>query len=129
MRTAIEFGLIRICALLVSVSYGIYWVAFAYNCAVLLYLPRSLWLLLTLIECPIKTYVKAMIVPALTTLSSIVLYAEIVSIFSPDKYQEAAIAVLLCVIAMAISALVQIRPLLNESALLALPFRSNQNAA
>jgi polysaccharide transporter, PST family len=129
LRTTVEFGLIRLCALLFSVSHGIYWVAFAYNCAVLLYLPRSLWLLLTLIECPIKTYLKAMIVPALTTLSSIVLYAEIVSIFSPDKYQEAAIAVLLCVIAMGISALVQIRPLLNESALLALPFRSNQNAA
>jgi O-antigen/teichoic acid export membrane protein len=129
LRTTIEFGLIRVCALLVSVSHGIYWVAFAYTCAVLLYLPRSLWLLMTLIECPIKMYMKAMIVPTLTTLSSIVLYAEIVKIFSPDKYQEAAIVVLLCIISMGISALVQIRTLLNESALLALPFRSNQNAA
>ena len=125
LRTTIEFGLLWLCALLLSVSHDLYWVAIAYNCAVLLYLPRTLWLLLSLIQCPVKMYLKAMIVPALATLASIIIYTEIVRIFTPHQYADAGLAVLLAIVTAAISALVQLRSLLNESALLALPFRSN----
>lgn len=125
LRTTIEFGLIWLCALLLSVSYDIYWVAIAYNCAVMLYLPRSLWLMLSLIQCSFLMYLKAMIVPALATLVSIILYTEIVKIFVPYKYADAGLAALLAIVTMVISALVQLRSLLNESALLAPAFRSN----
>jgi O-antigen/teichoic acid export membrane protein len=125
LRTTVEFSLIWLCALVLSVSYDIYWVAVMYNCAVLLYLPRTLRLVLSLIQCPLKTYLEAMLVPALATLASIVLYEEIVESFTPQKYADVGLAALLAVVTIAISALVQLRPLLHESALLALPFRSN----
>jgi PST family polysaccharide transporter len=128
LRMTIEFGLIWLCALLLSVSHGLYWVAIAYNCAVLLYVPRTLWLLLPLIQCPVKMYLQAMIVPALGTLASIIVYTEVVKILNPHQYADAGIAALLAMVTVAISALVQLRSLLNEGALLALPFRSNPNA-
>jgi PST family polysaccharide transporter len=124
LRTTIEFGLIWVCALVISVSYGIYWVAIAYNCAVLLYFPRVLWLLLSLIECPIKEYLKAMMVPALGTFASIAIYTEVVRVFIPHYYEDAALATLLAIMTAAISALIQLRPLLTESSLLAVPFKS-----
>jgi O-antigen/teichoic acid export membrane protein len=127
LRMTIEFGLIWLCALLLSVSHGLHWVAIAYNCAALLYVPRTLWLLLPLIECPAKTYLQAMIVPALGTLVSITIYAEIARVFTPHQYVDAGIAVLLAIITIALSALTQLRSLLNESALLALPFKSKLN--
>jgi PST family polysaccharide transporter len=124
LRTTIEFGLIWLCALLLSVSHGLYWVAIAYNFAVLLYLPRILGLLLLLIQCPVKAYLKAIIVPALVTLASIIIYKEVINTFSPHRYADAGVAMLLAIMAAAISALIQLRPLMNESALLAIPFRS-----
>jgi hypothetical protein len=124
LRTTIEFGLIWLCALLLSVSHGLYWVAIAYNFAVLLYLPRPLGLILLLIECPVRTYLKAIIVPALVTLVSIVIYKEVINTFSPDRFADAGVAMLLAIMAAATSALIQLRPLINESALLAVPFRS-----
>jgi hypothetical protein len=94
----------------------------------MLYVPRTLWLLLPLIQCPVKMYLQAMIVPALGTLASIIIYTEVVKILNPHQYADAGIAALLAMVTVAISALVQLRSLLNEGALLALPFRSNPNA-
>lgn len=74
-------------------------------------------------------YVKAMIVPALGTLTSIIIYAEVVRIFAPNQYADAAIAALLAIITAAISALLQLRPLLNDSALLSVGFKSTPSAA
>jgi len=99
LRTTIEFGLLWLCALLLSVFFGIYWVAVAFNCAVVFYLPRLLWLILSLIQCPLKSYLEAVIVPILVTLASIGLYAVV-------------------------SALVQLRWLLNEGAFLTAPSMS-----
>jgi PST family polysaccharide transporter len=128
LRMTIEFGAIWLCALLLSVWHGVYWVAIAYNCAVLLYVPRTLWLLLPLIQCSFTMYLKAMIVPALATLASIIIYTEVVRIFTPHQYADAGLAMMLAIVTAAISALVQLRPLLNESALLALPFGSTSSA-
>jgi PST family polysaccharide transporter len=129
LRITIEFSLVWLCALLLSVSHGVYWVAIAYNCAVLVYVPRTLWLLLSLIQCPVTTYLKAVIVPALGTLASIIIYSEVVRIFTPHQYADAGLAAVLAIVTAAISALLQLRSLLNESALLSLGFKSTPNAA
>jgi O-antigen/teichoic acid export membrane protein len=114
LRTIIEFSLIWLCALLLSVSHGIYWVSIAYNCAVLLYLPRTMRLVLCLIQCSFKSYLEAIAVPALATLTSIVIYAEISRLFAPTRYADVGVAALF----------LQRRSLANESALVALPLGS-----
>jgi O-antigen/teichoic acid export membrane protein len=128
LRVTIEFGLIWLCALMLSVSHGLYWIAIAYNCAVLLYVPRTLWLLLPLIQCPLKMYLQAIIVPALGTLASILIYTEAVRIFAPHQYADAGLAILLAMLTSATCALLQLRSLLAESSLLALFFKSNLSA-
>ena len=129
LRMTVEFGLLWLGVLLLSVWHGVFWVAIAYNCAVLIYVPRTLGFLLPLIECSVTVYVKAMIVPALGTLTSIIIYAEVVRIFAPNQYADAAIAALLAILTAAISALLQLRPLLNDSALLSVGFKSTPSAA
>jgi PST family polysaccharide transporter len=124
LRTTIEFGLLWLCALLLSVFFGIYWVAVAFNCAVVFYLPRILWLILTLIQCPLKLYLEAVIVPILVTLASVGLYLEVAKAFDLHQHADIGLAALLTVAAVILSALMQLRWLSDESALLADPSMS-----
>ena len=124
LRMTIEFGLLWLCALLLSVFFGIYWVAVAFSCAVVFYLPRLLWLILSLIQCPFKSYLEAVIVPILVTLASIGLYLEIAKDLALHQYADIGLAALLALAGVVVSALVQLRWLLNESAFLAAPSMS-----
>ena len=124
LRTTIEFGLLWLCALLLSVFFGIYWVAVAFNCAVVFYLPRLLWLILSLIQCPLKLYLEAVIVPILITLALIGLYLEIAKSWVLQPYTDIGLAALLAFGGVLLSALVQLRSLMDESALLAVPSTS-----
>jgi O-antigen/teichoic acid export membrane protein len=121
LRTTIEFGLLWLCALLLSIFFGIYWVAMAFTCAVVFYLPRALWLVLSLIQCPLKLYLEAVIVPILITLVSVGLYLEVAKALALHQYADIGLAALLALAAVVLSALVQLRWLLDESALLAVP--------
>ena len=60
--------------LLTSIWFGLEWVALAYNGAVLIYSPRSLALVLPLIECSALSYARSIITPALVTLACIALF-------------------------------------------------------
>lgn len=127
LRTTIEFSLIWFVALLLSlaISRDIHWVAVAYNCAVVLYMPRTLSIVLSLIKCPFTHYLEAMAVPAIVTPATIFLYTEIVRLCAPSLYADVVIAAALTLVTMAICILIQLRPLRDESAGVALPFRSN----
>ena len=74
LRATVEFGVIWIATLLTSAWFGLEWVALAYNCAVLLYSPRSLALVLPLIECSAVVYVATLITPAVVTLACIAIF-------------------------------------------------------
>jgi PST family polysaccharide transporter len=124
LRTTIEFGLLWLCALLLSVFFGIYWVAVAFSCAVVFYLPRLLWLVLSLIRCPLKLYLEAVIVPILVTLASIGLYLEMSKELALHQYADIGLAALLALAGVVVSALVQLRWLLNESVLITAPSMS-----
>ena len=124
LRTTIEFGLLWLCALLLSVFFGIYWVAVAFNCAVVFYLPRLLWLILSVVQCPVKLYLEAVIVPILVTVASIGLYLKIAEALDLHEYADIGLVVLLTLAGVVVSALVQLRWLWNESALLAVPSMS-----
>jgi len=124
LRTTIEFGLLWLCALLLSVFFGIFWVAVAFNCAVVFYLPRLLWLILSVVQCPVKLYLEAVIVPILVTVASIGLYLKIAEALDLHEYADIGLVVLLTLAGVVVSALVQLRWLWNESALLAVPSMS-----
>jgi O-antigen/teichoic acid export membrane protein len=119
LRTTIEFGLLWLCAVLVSVFFGIYWVAVAFNCAVVFYLPRPLWLILSLIECPFKSYLEAVIAPILVTLASVGLYLEIAKALALHQKAEIGLAALLVLAGVVLSAVVQLTRLSDERASLA----------
>jgi polysaccharide transporter, PST family len=130
LRTTIEFSLIWLVALLLSlaISRDIHSVAVAYNCAVVLYMPRTLSIVLSLIKCPFVQYLEAIAIPALATPATIFLYAEIVRVCAPSQYADVAIAAALTLVAMAVCTVIQLRPLRAEGAGVALPFRSNPAA-
>jgi O-antigen/teichoic acid export membrane protein len=127
LRTTIEFSVIWLGALVAVIwaYHDIYWVGIAYNLAVVLYMPRTLSLVLSLIQCPFKTYLEAIFVPALMTPAAVFLHAEISGIFALQQYADIGLTALLILVTMALCALVQFRSLSHESALLAFLFRSN----
>ena len=127
LRTTIEFTLIWLVTLLLSVLIlrDIHWVAVAYSCAVVLYMPRTLSIVLSLIRCPFRQYLEAVVVPALVSPATIILYTEIVRVFAPSQFVDVAIAAALTLATMAVCILIQLGPLRDESAGVALPFRSS----
>ena len=126
LRTTIEFSLIWLVTLLLSVTFfrDIRWAAIAYSCAVVLYAPRTLSIVLSLISCPFRQYMEAMAVPALVCPAAILLYMEIVQVCEPSQFVDVAVAATLTLVTMAVCVLIQLRLLRDESAEVALPFRS-----
>jgi polysaccharide transporter, PST family len=126
LRTIIEFTAIWLGTLLLSILIfrDIEWLAVAYSGAVVLYMPRTLSIVLNLIDCSFRHYLEALAIPALVTPPTIVLYREVVRVFAPSLLADVLIAAALTLVTMAVCALVQLRPLRDESAAVALPFRS-----
>jgi O-antigen/teichoic acid export membrane protein len=124
LRTTIEFSLLWICALVLVAGHGISWIAIAYNCAVLLYMPRLLRLILSLIDCRLVSYIEAIIIPAVMTIAAVLIYVEVNRFISPTDYIDVILGAGLAILAILCSAALQFRALAKESALLALPFAS-----
>lgn len=109
LRTASEFGVIWLTTLMISVWHGLEWTAVAYSCAVILYTPRSLMLALRLIECPVRLYVRALLVPALATFACIAAFREGERLLSWGAWTQLAAAAALVVLGVATGALGQYR--------------------
>lgn len=126
LRTTVEFGLIWLGVLLLSVSYGTTWVAVAYSCAVPLYVPRMLRLILALIDCRLRSYLEVIAAPVLSTLTAVCLHAGFAALLSPTKYAECGIAIGLALATMAFCAALQFRSIASESLSMDFLFRSRQ---
>ncbi|MBV8701944.1 lipopolysaccharide biosynthesis protein [Bradyrhizobium sp.] len=126
LRMTIEFSLIWLGALLLSLllSHDIHWVAGAYTFAVLLYVPRTLSLVLSLLQCRFATYLETLVVPALITPIAILVYSEVNRTFALQKFADVGLCALLAFATMVVCVLVQRRSFIDESALLSLPFGS-----
>jgi hypothetical protein len=107
LRAAIEFSVIWIATLLTSAWFGLEWVALAYNCAVVIYTPRSLALVLPLIECSPSMYVRTIIPPAIITLAGIAIYRLCNHAFQLGELAQLGLAGVLSVAGIITSALIQ----------------------
>jgi hypothetical protein len=86
----------------------------AYNCVVLVYLPRSLRLVLPLIGCSASSYLGAFIAPAISTFVGVVLFLVLVHYSVLGMWIQVGSAGLIEVLGIAVSTLVQRRVLLRE---------------
>jgi PST family polysaccharide transporter len=118
LRSNIEFFSILIVALLASVHFGIEWAVVGYSCAVFLYFPRSMALILPLIECRPMAYLRAMAVPVAVAMACAVAYTEINQLLSPGDWVQLFIGGGFGVLGIAASLLIQYRPLSLEIAFL-----------
>ena len=118
LRLAVENCILWISALLISVSFGIDWVAIAYDIVVILYIPRSIILTLPLIGVPYFTYVRSMLIPIVVTAICVLGYLEINHLAGIGDWGKLFIAAGLSITATAVSAIAQMRPLLADIALM-----------
>jgi O-antigen/teichoic acid export membrane protein len=114
LRASAEFGFLWLGSLLVSVWFGVWWVAIAYNCAVLLYLPRLLRLILPLIGCSYGTYLGAFIIPAISTSLGVCLFLTIDHYATLSQLAQVGSAVVIAVTGIGASAFVQRRALMRD---------------
>ncbi len=114
LRNTVEFGIIWIVALLSSVWFGIWWVAVAYNIAVLAYLPRSLHMVLPHIECPARVYLGAFITPMLSTLLGIGVFFGMKHLLEPGEWPQLGFGGVIALVGIGASALLQRRAFKRE---------------
>lgn len=120
LKTTWESCFIQIFALCVSVYFGITWVVVAFTVAVFIYFPRSMMLMLPLIECSFAQYLRAMLWPFLTTLIAIISYNEIVVMLVLTNLEQVLLGGALGCIAMAASIIPQYKILKGEAGILRL---------
>lgn len=77
LRAAIEYFLIMLCVLMVSVHFGLEWVVAGYALSVFLFLPRGMMLSLPRLGCRATHYLGSMVPSALPALAAAAFYAEI----------------------------------------------------
>jgi O-antigen/teichoic acid export membrane protein len=112
LRATAELGVLWVFTMLASVWFGITWVAIAYDCAILCYLPRSLQLVLKPIGCSGRAYFATLVVQFVTTVVGFVLFAEIKPFLAPIA--QLAAAAMIAVLGIGISALLQRNVLMRE---------------
>ena len=106
-RATVEFGLLRIGTLLVSVAYGVEWAALSYSAAVLLYTPRSLMLVLPIIGASFLDFLTAIAVPMTATLLSISLFVEVTESFNLAGWVRVVVAAMFAIVSILGSVYVQ----------------------
>lgn len=107
LRMTIEFGLIWIAALLISVYFGLTWAAIAFNIVVILYSVRSLMLFLPLMECQLSTYLRTITIPVIMTFVCIALFWSIHNVLPASDWLQLALGAVLAALGVGLSALVQ----------------------
>jgi O-antigen/teichoic acid export membrane protein len=118
LRTTVEFGVLRIIGLVLTVWFGLEWTAFSYNLAVLLYCPRSLMLILPAVGGTVRAYFRLLAVPIVVTVACMALFREITDGSMFGEWAQLLIGAILALAGIAASALAQRGSLLEEIAFL-----------
>jgi PST family polysaccharide transporter len=118
LKTTVEFGLLRLLALVAVVRFGLEWTAFSYNVAVLLYSPRSLMLILPIVGGTLLSYVRVIAVPIAVTLGCIAVFREITETVIVGEWQQLCVGGALALAGILASAVAQRENLGREVALL-----------
>ena len=118
LRTTIEFGILWVIALLTGAHFGLNAIAIAYDCAVLLYFPRSISFTLPLVRCCIPAYLGVIATPVLITAGTVSVFWLITREVPLNDWRQLGLAALLGGAAVVASALLQLRPLIGELGLL-----------
>ncbi len=117
LRATFEFASLWLGALLIASWQGLDWAAYALNAVTFLYLPRAMYLLLPQIACSVSGYLRCLAVPAAASLAGVLLYHEATSLLHPGDWMAVFIGASLSVVAIALSAVVQLRALKAEASL------------
>lgn len=111
LKTVVEFGVLSLIMLSISVWFGIEWAAIGFVCIVAIYTPRLLMLTLPLIDCPAGAYVHSIFTPIIVTLGSVGVFLGVREALDPGDWAQLALAALITLVGVAVSALVQ-RPII-----------------
>jgi O-antigen/teichoic acid export membrane protein len=114
LRMTLEFGVIRVITLLVSVWFGLEWAAISYSCAVLMYSPRSLMLVLPIIGGSVRSYLQAVGIPIIVTLTCIASFVEIRDATGIGDWSQLFLGAVLAFVGVVGSAFPQRKGLLGE---------------
>jgi O-antigen/teichoic acid export membrane protein len=117
LRWTTECGVIWLFVLFISVWFGLDWLAVAYTGVFVMYAPRLLMLTLPLIGCGASAYARALLVPAMATLTCIAVFLFLTSAVQIDRFSQLAAAMVLAIGGVAIGALVQRNVFFEEIAL------------
>ena len=117
LRRTVEAGVIWVIALLSAVWFGLKWTVVAYDAAVLLYSPRSLLLVLPLVECSLSSYARALATPTLATLACVAAFCGLTWAMPLGVWAQLVIAGALAALGTVASGLVHRRSLLEEVAI------------
>jgi len=117
LRTTVEFGVIWIVVLLVSIRFGLEAAAMMYNITVILYVPRTLGLVLPLIECAVSAYARAILIPVGITALCIASYELIQRCVAMGDVSLLVMGGMLATLGVVSSGLLQRRAIITEMAL------------
>lgn len=118
LKTTVEFGVLWVIALLLSVWFGLEWTAMSYNLAVLLYTPRSLMLILSIVGGTLLSYFRVIAVPIVVTLVCVAAFRQVTQGGVVGEWAQLLIGGTLAVAGIVASALAQRESLWTETALL-----------
>lgn len=111
-RQAAEMTFLRLVALLLSVRFGIEWIAFGYTAATFLYFPRALLLTLPSIGCPVSQYLHTLSASVGVIALSVGIFQETRHLVPPGDLMQCTFAAALMICNMACAALLQTRQIL-----------------
>lgn len=114
VRQTTEQGMIWIITMFSTIWFGLDCLVISYSVVFLLYSPRVLMLTLPLIDCSYRDYIRAIIIPIITTLACIIIFIAIQSLFQPSIILQFIAAIMLTAIGIVISGLLQYPIFLNE---------------
>lgn len=117
MRQALEVSFIHIIALICTINFGIEWIAIGITTVTILYTPRSLYQIFSLIHLDMKDYLRAILLPIIFTIIAISVYAYIVH-FDLSDWHKFGVAIVLGALTVAVSFGIQFKSLKSETLLL-----------
>jgi PST family polysaccharide transporter len=117
LKLTLEFGVLWVIILLSSVSFGLEVAAVAYNLAVFCYTPRTLLMVLPLIDCPAATYWRALVVPTAITGICVTTYCILNEKFQIHEPMQVLMAASVMAFGILAGGLIQRRVVLKELAL------------
>ncbi|MDZ4820227.1 MAG: lipopolysaccharide biosynthesis protein [Planctomycetota bacterium] len=120
LRMTLEFGALWIVGLLIGASIGLNAVAVLYNLVVIIYLPRTFGLVLPMIDCPAKSYWRAVRVPIYMTAACVCAHLMLTYYLRVGDVGQLAVAAVLWCLCTAICWVVQMRGIVSEVSLLRL---------